>query len=62
VPKKPRKSDPSARILTIQLPAVLHRRFLKEVKAYDGNGDGHKEKFLFSLMKKYLAISKKNHV
>lgn len=49
----------TAKILAITLPAKLHLRFLKEAKTYNGEEDRHKEKFLFSLMEKYLAMSRK---
>jgi len=57
--KKQRQDMLAAKILTLTLPAQLHRRFLKEAQAYSGNRNQDKEEFLFSLMDKYLKISKK---
>jgi len=57
--KKALKGAPRAKILTVNLPAHLHRRFLKEAGKYNGNGGRENEKFLFAIMRKYLALSKK---
>ncbi len=59
--KKPRKVNPASKILTLNLPAPLHRRFMKEARKYEGDGGGDSEKFIFLLMEKYLAISKKKN-
>ena len=57
--KNPPRANSAAKILVLSLPTSLHRRFLKEARAYDGNGGSDKEKFLFLLMNKYLNMSKK---
>jgi len=61
VPKKSRKVDPTAKILALTLPEPLHQRFLNEASKYLVNGNRNNEKLLFSLMKKYLALSKRKH-
>jgi hypothetical protein len=57
VARRTRKVKPTAKILTLSLSEALHLRFLKEAQAFDGDGNGDKEKFLFVLMEKYLSLS-----